>query len=83
MFKYVKINPLKHDIYCSSCDHLATARYSPFKLDYENNELDVDAVIFKNLKPATCKAHKVDSFNNSHSNLRGGGGGGGFSPDFC
>ena len=65
-----KLTHLKHDIYCSSCDHLATARYSPFKLDYENNELDVDDVIFNfTQKLETCKAHKVDSFNNSYSNL--------------
>ena len=47
-----------------SCDHLATEQYSPFKLDYENNELDVDDVIFNfTQKLETCKAHKVDGFN--------------------
>ena len=38
--------------------------------DYENNELDVDDLIFNfTQKLETCKAHKVDGFNNSYSNL--------------
>ena len=67
-----KLTHLKHDnIYCSSCNHLATARYSPFKLDYKNYELDVDDVIFNfTLQLETCKSHKVDGFkNNSYLNL--------------
>ena len=60
----------ENDFYCKNCDHLAVKSYNPFKLEYENDEIDDNDIIFSFTQiMSTCKAHKVDDINKSYSEL--------------
>ena len=65
-----KFSSLNCEIYCKNCEHLAVKRYNPFKLDFENDEIDENDIIFNFIqKLEACKTHQVEEINQSYSSL--------------
>ena len=61
---------INSEFYCKNCEHLAVKRYNPFNLDFQNDEIEDSDILFNfTQRLETCKAHKVNDFNNSFSDL--------------
>ena len=66
----LKFISLNCEIYCKNCEHLAVKRYNPFKLDFENNEIDESDILFSfTQRLEACKTHNVDDINNCYKDL--------------